>query len=71
VIAFGLGKTGASNSTPGSEAGLPVFSSPPDAIIPFERHGKLSYLMISEKNRQKLMKAKSKEDLIEVLDSNE
>jgi len=32
---------------------------------------KLSFLMKNEKNRNKLLKAKYKEDLIEILDSNE
>jgi len=49
-----------------------LIAAPEDAIgAHLNVMAKLSYLMKSEKNRQKLMKAKYKEDLIEVLDSNE
>ncbi len=49
-----------------------LIAAPEDAIgAHLNVMAKLSYLMKSEKNRQKLLKAKYKEDLIEVLDSNE
>jgi mannitol/fructose-specific phosphotransferase system IIA component (Ntr-type) len=49
-----------------------LIAAPEDAIgAHLNVMAKLSYLMKSEKNRQRLMKAKYKEDLIEVLDSNE
>jgi len=49
-----------------------MIAAPEDAIgAHLNVMAKLSYLMKSEKNRQRLMKAKYKEDLIEVLDSNE
>jgi PTS system nitrogen regulatory IIA component len=49
-----------------------LIAAPEDAIgAHLNVMAKLSYLMKSDKNRQKLMKAKYKEDLIEVLDSNE
>ena len=49
-----------------------LIAAPEDAIgAHLNVMAKLSYLMKSEKNRQKLMKAKYKEDLIEVLDSSE
>jgi fructose-specific phosphotransferase system IIA component len=49
-----------------------LIAAPEDAIgAHLNVMAKLSFLMKSEKNREKLMKAKYKEDLIEVLDSNE
>ena len=49
-----------------------LIAAPEDAIgAHLNVMAKLSYLMRSEKNREKLMKAKYKEDLIEVLDSSD
>jgi len=49
-----------------------LIAAPEDAIgAHLNVMAKLSFLMKNEKNRQRLMKAKYKEDLIEVLDSNE
>ena len=49
-----------------------LIAAPEDAIgAHLNVMAKLSFLMKNEKNRNKLLKAKYKEDLIEVLDSNE
>jgi len=74
VIAFGRKNEGVEFDAMDRK---PVFlffliAAPEDAIgAHLNVMAKLSYLMKSEKNRQKLMKAKYKEDLIEVLDSSE
>ncbi len=49
-----------------------LIAAPEDAIgAHLNVMAKLSFLMKNEKNRQKLLKAKYKEDLIEILDSDE
>jgi PTS system fructose-specific IIC component len=49
-----------------------LIAAPEDAIgAHLNVMAKLSFLMKNEKNRQRLIKAKYKEDLIEVLDSDE
>jgi len=49
-----------------------LIAAPEDAIgAHLNVMAKLSFLMKNEKNRSKLIKAKYKEDLIEILDSNE
>jgi fructose PTS system EIIBC or EIIC component len=49
-----------------------LIAAPEDAIgAHLNVMAKLSFLMKNEKNRQRLLKAKYKEDLIEVLDSDE
>ncbi len=49
-----------------------LIAAPEDAIgAHLNVMAKLSFLMKNEKNRTRLLKAKYKEDLIEVLDSNE
>jgi fructose-specific phosphotransferase system IIA component len=49
-----------------------LIAAPEDAIgAHLNVMAKLSFLMKNEKNRQKLLKAKYKEDLIDILDSDE
>lgn len=74
VIAFGRKKEGVDFEAMDRKPVNLFFliAAPEDAIgAHLNVMAKLSFLMKSEKNRQKLLKAKYKEDLIEVLDSDE
>ena len=74
VIAFGRKKEGVDFEAMDRKPVNLFFliAAPEDAIgAHLNVMAKLSFLMKNEKNRSKLIKAKYKEDLIEILDSNE
>lgn len=74
VIAFGRKKEGVDFEAMDRKPVNLFFliAAPEDAIgAHLNVMAKLSFLMKNEKNRNKLIKAKYKEDLIEILDSNE